>query len=114
MSQSAAFSQCDRSGFYYGEILPDQGFGVFTSVSSYSPGEYFRIPVLNGASYTISTCGAGIDAQITGYEANNTASGTHFFYNDDNGPECSGTAASVDFVPTFTDYARVQVSEYNC
>lgn len=111
LSISVVFSQCSLSSNYSGEILPNQGCGVYTVFSNYSPGTYFRTPVLMGGSYTVSTCGATTDTQLTGFPATST---TSFFYNDDNGPECTGTAASAQFVPTFTDYARVQVSEYSC
>ena len=43
-----------------------------------------------------------------------TAAADRFAYADDNGPICSGTPASITIVPTFTDYTRVQVSQFNC
>lgn len=101
-----------RSNFFSAEILPDQGCGVFTTVSPYSPGEYFRLPVLEGGCYTVSTCGSGVDTRISVYEANTTSS--PFAFNDDNGPECTGTQASVVIVPNFTEYTRVDVREGNC
>ncbi|MDX2362330.1 MAG: T9SS type A sorting domain-containing protein [Crocinitomicaceae bacterium] len=112
-SVGTAEAQClPRVGFYFGEIAATAGCGTWTTSAAYGPGEYFRMPVLQGGSYSVSTCGAGIDTQITGFEGIITA--TNFFYNDDNGPHCGGTAASVDFVPTFTDYTRVSVQQYNC
>ena len=114
ITHSVSFGQCARSGAYYGEMVPNNGCGNFRAYGTYGPGQYFRMPVLQGASYSISTCGAPIDTQLTGYQALNTAVGTHFFYIDDNGPICSGLQSSVTFVPTFTDYTRVQVSQYNC
>jgi len=109
-----SFGQCARSSAYYGEMVPNNGCGVFRAYTNYGPGQYFRMPVLQGGSYSVSTCGAPIDTQLTGYQAFNTTSGTHFFYVDDNGPICSGLQSSVTFVPTFSDYTRVQVSQYNC
>ena len=76
----------------------------------FSPGQYFQMPVLYGASYTISTCGSGMDTQLTGYQGTSP----QVFYNDDNGSECSGAEASVNYVPDFSDYMNVQVSQYNC
>ncbi|MFT4600867.1 MAG: carbon monoxide dehydrogenase subunit G, partial [Arenicella sp.] len=109
----AADAQCTpRSNFYFGEILPNAGCGIFNNVNPYSPGEYFRMPVLLGGSYSISTCGSPIDTQIMLYQGNTTA--TTFGYNDDNGPICAGTASSIDFVPTFTDYVRADVRQFNC
>jgi hypothetical protein len=107
-------SQCvPRSNFFWGEMFPNNGCGTFATYGPYSPGEYFRMPILQGGSYTISTCGAGIDTQITGFQGTNTT--TPIFYNDDNGPICSpSTQASITYVSAFTDYTRVEVSEFNC
>jgi len=73
------------------------------------------MPVLQGGSYSISTCNSpGFDSQITCFQAFNTIS---FAHNDDNGTICNdgiAGAASVTIVPIFTDYTRVQVSQYNC
>lgn len=90
-------------------MLPSSG-ATFVPYSPFGPGQYFRMPVLNGASYTVSTCGASMDTQLTGYQGTSP----QIFYADDNGPECAGTAASATHVPNFSDYMRVQVSQYNC
>ncbi len=108
-----ASSQCiPRSNSYYGEMLPNNGCASFASYGPFGPGEYFRMPVLNGASYTISTCGNSIDTQITGYQGTNTT--TPIFYNDDNGVDCAGLQASITYVPNFTDYIRPNVNQFNC
>lgn len=109
----SANAQClPRSNFYWGEMLPNAGCSAFAVYGPFGPGEYFRMPVLQGGSYQISTCGSSIDTQITGFQGGTTA--TSIFYNDDNGPSCGGTSASIDILPNFTDYTRVQVSQYNC
>ncbi|QQS28823.1 MAG: HYR domain-containing protein [Sphingobacteriales bacterium] len=46
-----------------------------------------------GAVYRISTCGASYDTQLSIY----TTGCSYIAYNDDNGPACSGVAASVQF-----------------
>lgn len=110
---SSANSQCiPRSNFFWGEMVPNAGCGVFRAYTNYSPGEYFRMPILQGGSYSISTCGALYDTQITGFQG--TVTNASIFYNDDNGPICSGTNASVTYVPNFTDYMRVNVNVFNC
>lgn len=110
-----AQAQCNRSGAFFGEMVPNAGCGTFRNYSPYGPGEYFRMPVLQGGSYTISTCGGpNIDTQITAYQGNNSVAGTHYAYNDDNGPICSGFRASLNIAPNFSDYTRVQVSQFNC
>lgn len=103
---------CTRSNTYYGEVVPNAGCGVFTSVVNYSPGSHFRIPVLSGGCYSVSTCGASTNTQILAFQGGATTG--PFAYNDDNGPLCTGTAASINMVPSFTDYARVDVRESNC
>jgi PKD repeat protein len=103
---------CTFSSFYYGEILPNSGCGNFTQTTGYGPGYYFRVPVLEGGCYTVSTCGASTNLQIGAFQGSSTAS--PFAYNDDSGPDCAGAQASIVMVPTFTDYANVDVRENNC
>jgi Ig-like domain CHU_C associated/PKD domain/Secretion system C-terminal sorting domain len=103
---------CPRSATFYGEVLPNGGCGVPTNVTNYSPGTHFRIPVLQGGCYSVSTCGSGMNTQVAAFQANNLTG--PFSWNDDNGPLCAGTSASVTFVPSFTDYARVDIRQSNC
>lgn len=105
-------TSCTRSSFFYGETLPNNGCGTFATYTAFGPGEYLRIPVLQGACYTISTCGNTIDTQISAFEGNTTTN--PFAFNDDNGPACNGAQASVVMVPNFTDYTRVDIRQFNC
>lgn len=103
-------AQCNLTPYYYGVITPSLGTTSITT--NYSPGANFRMPVLNGGSYAISTCSASINTQLTGW---NPTGSSIVFYNDDNGPLCSGISASIDnYIPNFTDYLRVNVTENNC
>lgn len=112
-SAGQASAQCTPlSSSYWGEMLPNAGCGTFANYALFGPGQYFQMPVLAGGSYTISTCGNSINTQITGFNA--TDNNTPIFYNDDNGPDCGGLQASVTYVSAFSDYLRVNVSEYNC
>ncbi len=64
---------------------------------------------LAGAVYRISTCGAGYDTQLSIY----TTGCTFIAYNDNNGPACTGTAASVQFTsPGGNLYSKM--NQYNC
>ncbi len=104
-------TSCARSNFYRGEILPSGGTSPIT-VSPYSPGEYFRMPVLAGGCYSVSTCGAPFDTHINCFTISDQTNA--FAYDDDNGPLCGGLAASVTMVPNFTNYAHVDVRQYFC
>ncbi len=106
-------SGCARSAVYFGEILPNSGCGNFTSVGGYGPGMYFRIPVLQGACYTISTCGNPYDTHLAAFQGLAATTGP-YAYNDDNGPECAGVLASMVIVPGFTDYTAIDVRQYAC
>lgn len=110
-TQSGGQSGCTRSSTFSSELVPSNG-SVPISVSPYSPGTYFRIPVLAGGCYTVGTCGAPFDTQINCFEGNATTG--PFAFDDDSGPLCSGLTASCTMVPTFTDYARVDVRQYPC
>lgn len=95
--------------YHSGDIYPN--CGSFNYVYNYSPGRNFKTPVLAGGSYTFTTCGSSTDTQLSIYDNSGT---TSIGYNDDDGPDCSGVQASVNLTPSFTNYARVQVSQYNC
>lgn len=110
-SNTTSGTSCVRNGPFSQEINVN-ACGAFTSVTNYSPATYFRTPVLNGGCYSVSTCGSSIDTQISAYQGNATTN--PFAYNDDNGPLCTGTAASINMIPNFTDFARVDVSQFNC
>ncbi|MBL0016618.1 MAG: hypothetical protein IPP17_09235 [Bacteroidetes bacterium] len=56
---TALGSSCSRSGSQHASILiPNAGCGVWKAEANYGPGRYFRMPVLAGGCYSISTCGA--------------------------------------------------------
>lgn len=61
--------------------------------------------------YRISNCGSTFDTQITVFNENGTVV---LGYNDDNGPACTGTAASLDFIPPTNGNYRIQLNRYNC
>ncbi len=111
-TNTASGTSCTRSSFIFGEISADAGCGVYNTVTPYSPGEYFQLPVLEGACYTVSTCGSAINTQISAFQGSATTN--PFAFNDDNGPECNTTQASIAMVPSFTDYATIDVREFNC
>lgn len=108
-----ADAQClPRSAYYSGELIPSLGETPVLYELTHHLGEYFRMPVLNGASYTISTCPGSVDTQITGFE--NDITNTNIFYNDDNGVSCAGSSASIAHTPNFTGYIRASVNQYPC
>lgn len=89
---------------------------VSTSVSCTPPADQggrrnFRVNnMIAGATYRISNCGSGFDTQMTIRDLG----GTSVAYNDDNGPACSGSEASIDFTPATTGDYRIQLNRYNC
>ena len=109
---NGAIPPCSLSNVYAGQYNADLGCGNDRAISSYSPGTYFRMPVLTGGCYTVNTCGAPIDTQIGAFKPNTTIN--PFAFNDDGGPACTGNRASINMVPTFTGYARVDVRQFNC
>jgi hypothetical protein len=71
----------------------------------------FRVTnMIANATYRVSNCGAGVDTQMTIRNIGGAVVG----YNDDGGPACIGTAASIDFIPPATGDYRIQVNEFNC
>jgi hypothetical protein len=71
-----------------------------------------RSTILNtvaGAVYRVSSCSASYDSQLSIY----TTGCAYLAYNDDNGPACSGTRASVDF-PSPGGNIYSKLSLFNC
>jgi hypothetical protein len=112
-----SYSQCPllvNSASYgvAGGVISANTGTTFNNIPFYSPGTYFQLPMLNGGSYAVTTCGSSSDTQLTMWDAPATNT---LAYNDDNGPLCAGNAASIDnYVPNFSGYANVQVSNHNC
>ena len=102
-------AQCPLT-FYAGIGVANSGT-AFVTWSNFGPGQYFAFPVLNGGSYDISTCGAAINTQLTGWDPSATSV---VFLNTGNGPLCSGNQASATYVPNFTNYMYIQVTETYC
>ena len=63
-----------------------------------------------GYTYRVSNCGSGYDTQMTIRDASAAVVG----YNDDAGPACTGSAASIDFVPSTGGTYRIQLNRFNC
>jgi hypothetical protein len=109
-AQCPLFANSASYGVPGGTLTPSTGT-VFLTHIGYSPGTYFAMPMQFGGSYDISTCGASLDTQISGQ----FPAGTGIFFNDDNGPVCPGSAASIgSYAPNFSGFAFVQVSQFNC
>lgn len=66
--------------------------------------------MIAGRTYRVSNCGSGFDTQLTIRDNG----GTSVAFNNDNGPACAGTAASIDFVPTVTGTYWIQLNRFDC
>lgn len=67
--------------------------------------------MIAGNIYRVSNCGSGYDTQLTIFNSTGT---TSLGYNDDDGPACGGTAASIDFTAPYTGDFRIQLNRWNC
>ena len=63
-----------------------------------------------GRSYSYSTCGASQDTYLRIYGSNGYSLVAS---NDDNGPHCFGTTASVDFSPTTSGYYYLELARFS-
>ncbi|MBS1626109.1 MAG: hypothetical protein JST83_18965, partial [Bacteroidetes bacterium] len=108
-----ADAQCTWNGSHsFGTIPTPTSCNTFGSNLSVASTGYGTFNCINGVEYVVSTCDGSWDSQITGYNSSNTA--TSVFYDDDNGPDCTGTTASVDWTASFTGTVNVLVERYNC
>ena len=70
---------------------------------------YWTFSATAGNTYNFSSCGAGYDTQIEILQ-----NGTQLSNNDDNGPLCSGTAASISWTCASSGVYQVCLAKYNC
>lgn len=98
-------------GSGWGPVTPPCNSFTTGSVGS---GTYTFFNIEAGANYTISTCGSSFDTQLSIY----VDYGAGWLYqagNNDNGPDCSGTAASVNWTSSWTtSNAIAVVNRNNC
>ena len=100
-------AQCAFGGTNSGVTVTPTATSQFTS--NIQAGRYFMMNVVNGGTYTVSTCGLTTwDTQLTIY----SSTGTYVAYNDD--ASGCGYRSNVSFTSTFTGQVRVMVQQYNC
>lgn len=113
-SVNNAFAQCPLSSFPVNTTPVAVPCGSPGGSISMGSGTYAQITVVNGACYQFSTCntpsGLAFNTQITGYNVG----GSVVFYNNDNGPVCSGTLASAEWVANYSGTLRIMLNRSNC
>lgn len=102
---------CGWSG-WSGTNYPSIPCGSFSANIAVGSGTYTYFTAYAGVSYTISTCGSSFDTQISIYDAN--PAWTYRAGNDDNGPDCAGTPASVTWTATYSGDHIAIVNRFNC
>ncbi|MCF8258142.1 MAG: hypothetical protein K9J06_11340 [Flavobacteriales bacterium] len=106
-----SLGQCSWSG-WSGTNHPAIPCNSFTGNIPVGSGTYTYFTAYAGVNYTISTCGSSFDTQLTIYDAN--PAWTYRAYNDDNGPDCGGLTASINYTATFTGDHLAIVNRYSC
>jgi subtilisin-like proprotein convertase family protein len=82
-----------------------------TTLSNNQGRRSFKVDnMIAGRTYRISNCTSGMDNQMTIYNSSSISQA----YNDDNGPACSGSSPSIDFVPSVSGTYYIQLNKYNC
>ncbi len=100
-------AQCTNNNTLTGSAITPNCPGT-TTVPCVQGGQYALVNVVNGNSYTFSTCGgAAWDTQLTLF--NNTG-GASLAYNDDG---CA-PQSTVSWTANYTGQLRVLVDQYNC
>jgi hypothetical protein len=83
-----------------------------TQYAAYNAGDsyYWDFSAISGDIYTFSSCGAGEDTRLRIYDASFVLIAS----NDDNGPHCGGTAASIDWTCAASGTYYVSLAHYSC
>jgi hypothetical protein len=102
---------CGWSG-WSGTNYPTIPCGSFSSNISVGSGTYTYFTAVAGQSYTVSTCGSPFDTDLTIYDANPAWSARA--WNQDNGPDCGGTNASLTWTATYSGDHIAIVNRVGC
>lgn len=106
---SFSFGQCPNNNVLTGGTITPACPGT-TNVPCVQGGQFARVNVVAGNTYTFSTCAASFDTEIT--LINNTG-GVVVGYNDD---ACGATGfqSTITWTATFTGLLRVLVDQFPC
>ena len=81
-----------------------------TVVGNVGTAPYWTFNAIAGNLYRLSTCGASVDTKLRIYDA----SLNEVTNNDDNGPLCVGSSASIEFVPLTSGVYTVLLTTFDC
>lgn len=111
LSFGESHAQCGWTGTS-GTAYPSIPCNNFSGNIAVGSGTFTFFTAVAGRNYTISTCGSSFDTQLTIYDAN--PAWTVRAYNDDNGPDCATSAASINWTATFSGDHIAIVNRFNC
>lgn len=103
-----SLAQCPNDNvFWFNGLQPPCGTDGSIAIGG---GTFATFNVDAGMTYTFTTCNSIYNTILTGYDVN----GSQLFFNDDNGPDCAATQASVQWTSTLTGTIRVLVDSSFC
>ncbi len=106
-------SNCTPGAFPSSGITLSASTGAVNKLYSLNTGNNHLWATYLGACYNISSCGAANDTQL-GLFSPTSGMLSPFAYDDDNGPSCTGTSASANFVSNYSGDITVTFRVYNC
>ena len=99
-------SACGNDNSDFIDVTPDSCPGSASDTLLWA-GEYDEVFVIEGNTYTFSTCSdSDFDTQLTVYDSD----GNLLAYNDDS----CGLQSEIVLAPSFTDTVRVVLDQYRC
>lgn len=108
VQSTSVFAQCPNDNvFWFNGLQPPCGTDGSIAIGG---GTFATFNVNTGMTYTFTTCNSAYNTILTGYDVN----GNQLFFNDDNGPDCAATQASVQWTSNVTGTIRVLVDSSFC
>ncbi|MDZ4845453.1 MAG: T9SS type A sorting domain-containing protein [Chitinophagales bacterium] len=108
LALNQTFAQCPNDNpFWFNGLQPPCGTDGSIAIGG---GTFATFNVDAGMTYTFTTCNSIYNTILTGYDAG----GNQLFFNDDNGPDCAATQASVQWTANLTGTIRVLVDSSFC
>jgi len=105
--RTSALATCFSTATNVGSLTPTSAPQSVNANSGVLP--YWTFNAIAGNKYFFSSCAAGYDTQLEILQ-----SGTQITNNDDDGPLCAGSSASLSWLCPISGTYQVCLAEYNC
>ena len=114
MKTETSFSQFCNTGTLVTDLTSNFTTSFQNAASQNSGRPYWTFTAVAGNTYSFSTCTSGVDTYLRLYSGTNQNTANLVVSNDDNGPYCNTTSASLDWTCTTSGLYSILLTKYSC